>query len=108
MAQKNSLAWWTEEFGELEDSLDDIKEQITQLEKFVTDIALDMARFEKHIERGPTLEEIADSLKAMKLVAKDALKEHFATATRFWCSKRRDQPTGLSCDSPIYRNRAVF
>ena len=80
MAQKNSLAWWEEEFEKIENSLDETREQIYLLEELIADIASDMKRFEKHIEKGPTQEEIRDSFKAMKAATKKILQESFVAA----------------------------
>jgi len=81
MAQRNSFAWWEEQFKEAGTSIGDIAEQISVLEEFATEIASDMDRFEKHIEKGPSPEEIREAQKAMKSIAKELLQTNFAWAS---------------------------
>lgn len=80
MARRNSLAWWEEQLKSFANSCDDLEEQIWILRDFISDIASDMLRFEKEEEIGPTEQEIADALRAMKRRAKDELKTNFAWA----------------------------
>jgi len=81
MANRGSLEWWKDQLGKTAESVKGISQQILELREFVAEIASDMERFEKRIERGPTQEEVRDAQKAMQVVAKEELQTQFAWAS---------------------------